>query len=193
MSKIYQYDPLGYFIKESDARQDPLDQDRFLVPRSSTTKKPSDSLFQEGKKVRFVNNSWISEDIEEEARPTLQEVKDSKKNIVKYYRDSHFSKLLFYKTVSGTDLYLKPKPQGNIFLSALAMAENSTKEWYPCDIDGVQQNSIQDISKTELLTIAAHYENRKTSYYNLYNQMCFEIDDLPDSEAVENYDISDIT
>ncbi|MHA2219734.1 MAG: hypothetical protein ACXACY_27820 [Candidatus Hodarchaeales archaeon] len=122
----------------------------------------------------------------------LQEAKDSKKALIKSHRDAQFGKLLFYKTIDGTDLYLKPKPQENIFMASFTMADGTTKDWYPYDVDCNKQPVSVAITKEELMAMAAHYEVRKTNTYNLCNQMCFDIDALTTVEEVEVYDINNI-
>jgi hypothetical protein len=124
---------------------------------------------------------------------SLKESKEVKKQLIKSHRDTQFGELLVYKAIDGVDLYLKPKPQENIFLAALAMADGTTKDWYPYDINCVKQSSLVAITKEDLLSIAAHYETRKTTFYNLCNEMCFEIDALNTIEEVEAYDINNIT
>jgi hypothetical protein len=122
----------------------------------------------------------------------LNQAKDAKKNLIKSHRDIQFGKLLFYKTVNGTALFLKPKPQENIFMASFTMVDGTTKDWYPYDIDCNKQSTSVSITKQELKSMAGHYEVRKTDYYNMCNSMCFDIDALTTIEDVEAYDINNI-
>jgi hypothetical protein len=151
---------------------------------------PKDSSNKDYRKIQI----WIEEGgiIEPEFTNSelLEQVKDEKKSLIKFDRDIKFSNLLFYKKIDGIDLYLKPKPQENIFMAAFIMADGTTKDWYPYDVNGVKQQSSLTITKEELINMATHYEVRKTNVYNLCNQMCFEIDALTTLEQVQNYDIN---
>jgi hypothetical protein len=81
--KIYSYKETGEYVGESLAKKDPLEkEERYLIPRNSTTTKPDSSLFGNGKLVKFINGAWIQESISEEIAPTaaelFQEAKEDK-------------------------------------------------------------------------------------------------------------------
>lgn len=148
---------------------------------------PIDGL--EWNNTEYTKPSWA--DIQDKLDSiNLQEAKDAKKALVKSNRDKHFGKLLFYKKINEVDLYLKPKPEQNIFMAAGSSA--ASKEWNPYTIDGEKQRTRVAITKEELCSLSDHYEVRKTNIYNLSNDMCFAIDDLNTVEEVEAYDINEI-
>lgn len=120
----------------------------------------------------------------------LEEAQEAKKTEIKTQRDNNFTKPLLVR--SNPDIYLKPQPQVNIFLAAYSMADGSTKEWFPCDINGVKLTESIDITKDELIIVANHYEERKTLEYNQCNKRCFAVDALTTIEEVENFDINQV-
>ncbi len=120
----------------------------------------------------------------------LADVKNSKKAEIKALRNSEFQKPLQIR--SNPDIYLKPKPETNIFMAAYSMADNTTKEWRVCDIDGVMQNEFIEAAKDELMSISNHYEERKTLEYNQYHKKCDAVEALETIEEVESFDINQI-
>lgn len=58
--KIYNYNPLnGELISEGQARPDPLEPGRFLIPANATIIEPSS---EEGKVSCFINGEWINKE-----------------------------------------------------------------------------------------------------------------------------------
>tara|TARA_R110000782_G_scaffold52163_1_gene111983 strand:- start:319 stop:795 length:477 start_codon:yes stop_codon:yes gene_type:complete len=127
----------------------------------------------------------------DEPKPTkddinLMSAQEVKKLEVVEARNKEFSKPL----QARDDLYLRAQPEVNIFLAANSMGDGSSKEWAPCDVNGVIQDSEVAFTKSELVSVSNHYEERKTTHYNQCRRRCRAIDKLESVRDVESYDVT---
>jgi hypothetical protein len=57
--KLYHYNDLGYFVKESTAVSDPEEkEEKFLIPRNASTKKPPAESPKKLRKFIVLTDSW---------------------------------------------------------------------------------------------------------------------------------------
>lgn len=120
---------------------------------------------------------------------SVEELKDLKKQEIKKLRNDSFSKPLLARVISGDSYYVTTNPEINIFQSAILMTDDETREW-GCYRDG--QKEIITLTKSELLSLANHYEQRKNQEYNLCDKRREAVDALSTIQEVEDYDINTV-
>ena len=87
------------------------------------------------------------------------------------------------------DCYVTTDPEINIFQSAILMEDGSTREW-GCRCEG--EKVIITLTKSDLLSLANHYEQRKNAEYNQCDKRRSTVDALTTIEEVEAYDITTV-
>lgn len=119
----------------------------------------------------------------------IANAKESKKAEVKALRATSLSADLLAKVIDGKSYYVKTDPEINLFQSAILLADDATRVW-GCYVDGVKE--LIELTKSDLLNIAHHYEERKNQEYNLCDKRRAEINTLSTIEEVEAFDITQI-
>lgn len=130
---------------------------------------------------------------------SLQKAKETKKVEIENYKNSEFAKVLLIRASNNTgnpDYYVKPKPEANIFLAGLSMADNATKPWRAYNIDGEKLSNndgsplILQLTKNEVIGAANHYEERKSNEYLQRDLKIAAVDNLSTIEDVEAFDVN---
>jgi len=119
----------------------------------------------------------------------LPNAKIAKKEEIKQIRTKVLSTDLLAKVIDGKCYYVKTDPEINLFSSAILMADDSTRLW-GCYSDG--KKKLIELTKSDLLGIAHHYEERKSQQYNLCDLRRQEVDSLSSLEEVEAFDINKV-
>jgi hypothetical protein len=119
----------------------------------------------------------------------LANAKSAKKKEIKQLRTKELSVDLLAKVIDGKSYYVKIDPEINLFSSAILMENNSTRLW-GCYVDGKKE--LIKLTKSDLLGIAHHYEERKSQQYNLCDLRRQKVDSLSSLEEVEAFDINKV-
>jgi hypothetical protein len=86
--EIYLCNDKGEFVKKAEARKDPEEKGRYLIPRNAVKEKPP--KITEGEKAVYKNNKWNIEEDEFYLREKQQEereneLREKKKNLKEQY------------------------------------------------------------------------------------------------------------
>jgi hypothetical protein len=119
----------------------------------------------------------------------LPNAKIAKKEEIKELRTKVLSTDLLAKVIDGKSYYVKTDPEINLFSSAILMESGSTRFW-GCYVDGKKE--LLELTKAELLSIAQHYEFRKSQQYNFCDLRIAEINSMASLEEVESFDINKV-
>jgi hypothetical protein len=116
----------------------------------------------------------------------LPNAKSAKKQEIKQLRTKELFADLLAKVIDGKSYYVKIDPEINLFSSAILMENNSIRLW-GCYVDGKKE--LIKFTKSDLLAIAHHYEERKSQQYNFCDLRRQEVDSLSSLEEVESFNI----
>jgi hypothetical protein len=143
--------------------------------------------------------------------PTLEEIltlsaevdfiiaRSLKKEEVRGLRQLNIWKPLLARTEDGINYYAETAPEKDLFESGQSMSEDETIRW-GCyigeQVDGkvvLQDKKILlRFTKSEILSLANHYRQRKNQEYVLCDMRRAAIDELTTIEQVQNYDITQV-
>lgn len=78
MSKVYNYDELGYFVNSQEALVNELGKE--ILPESSTFNKPLEE--KDGFKIRWNGEAWVYEEVNQQPiyEPTPEEIANQKRS-----------------------------------------------------------------------------------------------------------------
>jgi hypothetical protein len=137
--------------------------------------------------------TWLAQGNSVEPEFTDQQLlvraKEIKKNEIKELRTTLLAVNILAKNIDGKSYYVKTDPEINLFSSAILMEEGSTRIW-GCFCEG--EKILIELTKAELLSIANHYEVRKSQEYNLCDLRRAEVSLLTNIEDVEAFDINKV-
>ena len=119
----------------------------------------------------------------------LKEAIEAKKTEIKKLRTSLLAVDIPAKNTNGKSYYVKTDPEINLFSSAILMEESATRIW-GCFCEG--EKVLIELTKKELLSIANHYEVRKSQEYNLCDLRRAEVSLLTNIEDVNAFDINKV-
>ena len=119
----------------------------------------------------------------------LPNAKTAKKEEIRQLRTKILSTNLLAKVIDGKSYYVKTDPEINLFSSAILMADDSIRTW-GCYLDGKKE--LIELTKADLLSIAHHYEERKSQQYNLCDLRRAEIDSMLTLKEIESFDINKV-
>lgn len=127
----------------------------------------------------------------------LQNAKDKKIGEINTYKDQEFGKVLLVRP-GPTNYYVKPSPDYNMFLAGSTMLVDQTKTWRAFDVDcnklTKQDGSplFLELTRSELMTLSSHYEERKTQEYNQRDLKIHQVSLLTTVEEVEAFDVNQV-
>ena len=119
----------------------------------------------------------------------LLNAKSIKKEEIKQLRTKLLSADLLAKVIDGKSYYIKTDPEINLFFSAILMENNATRLW-GCYVNGKKE--LIQLSKSDLLNIAQHYEKRRDQQYNFCDLRRAEIDSMLTLKEIESFDINKV-
>jgi len=102
--RIYHFDDDGVFINSSDARQDPLDADNFLIPRNATTVAPPPVAV--GEQACFADGAWSIQAIPTpEPEPAPAPLTFAQQREIAYGEIGAQLDMLYWDGVNGTTVW----------------------------------------------------------------------------------------
>ena len=117
----------------------------------------------------------------------LQKVKDSKKEAINVQRDTNMAKNTLHR-VAGKDHYFQRNVSANLaWLNTIDSSDNiAVTNWVTAD------NSIVDLTKTDLISICSHIRDRDTMEVIQARKRKDAVLALTSIKKVESYDITQI-